>query len=282
VVRNLLKYAIELAKERGIDSIVVISKDGVAEGEFDGVSVYSAPQSYAFMLESRISTIEGSLTPEHQFSKGVEESIQSVSHLREYISQFMSIKGITGERAVVVLNLETVRGILLLEVKESSLQKALRECSDIIRPEVLKSVIHLAMALSQKGREGKKVGTAFVIGDVDRVLKRSKQLVINPFHGHAEETRNITNPETWESIMEFAQLDGVFVVDERGIIVSAGTYIKFSRDVDVRSGLGGRHLACAAITKETRSVAVVVSESGGDITVYKGGKAILHIPSGAF
>ena len=40
--------------------------------------------------------------------------------------------------------------------------------------------------------------------------------------------RNVLDKRNWESIKEFAQLDGVFVVDENGIIHAAGRYL----DVD--------------------------------------------------
>jgi len=131
--------------------------------------------------------------------------------------------------------------------------------------------------IAQKGREGKKIGTAFVIGDVDEVLKRSSPLILNPYKGHSERERDITNPDTWESVMEFAQLDGVFVVREDGIIEAAGRYLEASgKDLKIKKGLGGRHLACASITRETEAIAVVVSESG-DIKIYKDGEEILEI-----
>jgi len=77
--------------------------------------------------------------------------------------------------------------------------------------------------------------------------------------------------------MEFAQLDGVFVIGEDGIIEAAGRYLEVSgRDLKIKKGLGGRHLACASITRETEAIAVVVSESG-DIKIYKDGEEILEI-----
>jgi len=109
-------------------------------------------------------------------------------------------------------------------------------------------------------------------------LRRSRQLILNPYECHPPDERNITNPATWESVREFAQLDGVFVIDENGLIVAAGRYLDVSsKDLKVRKGFGGRHLACAAITRETEAIAVVVSESGGDIRVYKDGEEVIAI-----
>ncbi|MEM2023029.1 MAG: diadenylate cyclase, partial [Archaeoglobaceae archaeon] len=95
-----------------------------------------------------------------------------------------------------------------------------------VDPTALRALLTVALNIAYKGREGKKIGTAFVMGDVEDVLSRSKQLIINPFQCQDEKLRDIKNPEIWESVMEFAQMDGVFVLDENGIIVSAGRYIE--------------------------------------------------------
>ena len=60
-----------------------------------------------------------------------------------------------------------------------------------VMPTVFERVLTLAGELGVEGREGRPVGTVFVIGDTDRVLAQSHQLVINPFHGYPEEERNI-------------------------------------------------------------------------------------------
>jgi len=38
------------------------------------------------------------------------------------------------------------------------------------------------------------VGTAFLIGDYERVRALTSQLVINPFRGYLDEERNILDP----------------------------------------------------------------------------------------
>ena len=40
------------------------------------------------------------------------------------------------------------------------------------------------------------------------MTKRSKQLILNPFHGYAEEDRSILNPFMDETIKELAMIDG--------------------------------------------------------------------------
>jgi len=148
-----------------------------------------------------------------------------------------------------------------------------------INTDVLESVIDIALEISNEGREGKHLGTAFVIGNADEISKYAKQLIINPFQGHDEQSRKITNPELRETIKNFAQLDGVFVIDNNGTILSAGTFIDIQgNELKQYSGLGTRHRCCAALTKETNAIAVIVSESGGIIRIFKNGQLIIKLP----
>ena len=273
---NLIKYAVEIAKKLGSEVIVVISKEEVTE-KFDNVKIFHVPRSYATMLESVFWSLENGKSA---IDKTLVEKAVILFQNKEYISTFLYFKGLElNGNAVGVFNLELLRSILIVELEKSRIQKILSECAERVKPEVLRAVLTIALNIAQKGREGKKIGTAFVIGDVDEVLKRSSPLILNPYKGHSEKDRDITNPDTWESVMEFAQLDGVFIIREDGIIEAAGRYLEASgKDLKIKKGLGGRHLACASITRETEAIAVVVSESG-DIKVYKDGEEILEINS---
>lgn len=272
---NLIKYAAEIAKKVDSNLIVVITKDEVVEEVDDNIKLFLAPRSYATMLESLFWSLEESKS---LIDKNLVEKAAMLFQNKEYISTFLYFKGVELDgNAIGVFDLDLLKGILVVELGKSRIQKILSECADRIKPEVLRAVLTIALSIAQKGREGRRIGTAFVIGDVDEVLKRSNPLIINPYKGHAEKERDITNPDTWESVMEFAQLDGVFVMRGDGIIEAAGRYLEVSgKDLKIKKGLGGRHLACASITRETEAIAVVVSESG-DIKVYKDGEEILEI-----
>ncbi|MEZ5335974.1 MAG: diadenylate cyclase [Methanolobus sp.] len=128
--------------------------------------------------------------------------------------------------------------------------------------------------------EKEKIGTAFIVGDVEEVMMRSHQMILNPYVGQEEEDRSILDRKNWESVKEFAQLDGVFVISGEGMVEAAGRYLDVdARDISVEKGLGGRHVSAAAITRDTVAIAVTVSESGGVIHVYMDGKELLHIES---
>jgi diadenylate cyclase len=131
------------------------------------------------------------------------------------------------------------------------------------RRRTLEEVVNLAVELAREGREGRKIGTLFVIGDVDVVTEQSRPLILDPLFGHADEVLRIERPEFRETVKELAQLDGAFLLTDDGTFVSAGRFV----DVDVNAaenflpGLGTRHAAAASISRTTGAIAVVVSQS---------------------
>jgi len=94
-----------------------------------------------------------------------------------------------------------------------------------VKPEVLETVLNIALELSGEGREGKAIGATFVIGDNEKVMKLSRPLIMNPFKGYPEEARNILDEDVHETIKEFALLDGAFVIREDGVVMSAGVHL---------------------------------------------------------
>jgi len=276
----LIDRAVEIAKKVDARAIVVISDEDVKERVIEDAVIFVAPKSYATLLESTISTIEE--VSQDDLVARIAERFIILSQAKDYLSTMLYFKGVGLEGgAVAVISVESFKGIAVVDLIKSKIQRVLLECAERIDPRVMRAVLTVALSIAQKGREGKPIGTAFVIGDVEEVLRRSRQLITNPYHGHPDSERDIKDPANWESIREFAQLDGVFIIDEKGMIVSAGRYIEVpAKDLKIKRGLGGRHLACAAITRETNAVSVVVSESGGDITVYKDGEEILEISTG--
>jgi hypothetical protein len=147
-----------------------------------------------------------------------------------------------------------------------------------VAAEVFERVLTLATQLAVEGREGRPVGALLVLGDSERVLAQSRQLVLNPFHGHPESERNLLDPTVEETIKEFAALDGAFVVRGDGVVLTAGTHlVPDGGYVALSGGLGTRHAAAAGITASTAAVSVCVSQSTGTVTVYKDGHLIADI-----
>jgi diadenylate cyclase len=148
-----------------------------------------------------------------------------------------------------------------------------------VTPTVFERALTLASELGVEGREGRPVGTLFVLGDCDQVLAQSHQLVINPFHGYPENERNLLDPRLEETIKEFSAIDGAFVVRGDGVILAAGRYLAPLSKLGEKlpQGLGTRHQAGASITATTQAIALCISQSTGAVAVFKEGRLITDI-----
>jgi diadenylate cyclase len=140
------------------------------------------------------------------------------------------------------------------------------------------AAIDIALDIGALGREGKSVGTIFVIGDTENVMKSSHQVVFNAFRGYPKKERMITSGEVVESIKELAKIDGATIISEDGVVEAAGRHLEAGSVMSKKlRGLGARHRAAAGITKKTGAVAVVVSESTGKVTVFGKGRVIAEL-----
>ncbi len=147
-----------------------------------------------------------------------------------------------------------------------------------IKPEALEAVLNVALEIAREGREGQAVGTSFIIGDAGAVMDHSRQFILNPFQGHDEKSRDILGKGIRGNLKEFAQLDGAFIVTGDGIVEAAGRNLTADMSrVKIPEGLGSRHSSVAGITLVTRSIGIVVSQSGGQITLFRDGKIVYTI-----
>ncbi len=113
-------------------------------------------------------------------------------------------------------------------------------------PDVLEPLIELAVEIAREGREGRRIGTLFTLGDEKAVLAKSRSLILDPLSGHPESSRHVGDLNLRGTIKELAQLDGAFVVSGSGIFLSACRYLDaVASEVDVPLGLGSRHIAAA-------------------------------------
>ena len=144
--------------------------------------------------------------------------------------------------------------------------------------ETLRLVVDLAVEIGREGREGKAVGTMFVVGSHRKVLPLSREGVHDNFRGYPQRERELRNPRVRESVKEIAQLDGAFIVSSEGVVQSAGRILVApARGLTLSKGLGARHWAAAAITKTTPAVAITVSESNGTVRIFQDGSVMLRI-----
>ncbi len=145
-------------------------------------------------------------------------------------------------------------------------------------PLVFQELLKIAVEIAHLGREGKPVGTIFVIGDHENVLRLSRQMIINPFKGYPDESCSIFKTEIQDTLREFAALDGAIVVRDDGVVVSAGRLLSITAlKGSVPRGLGSRHAASAGITESTSAIAITVSETDGCVRIFKGGRVLTKI-----
>ena len=156
--------------------------------------------------------------------------------------------------------------------------RTVAEMRQLIATREFVSLLDVALRLANEGREGRPIGTSFVLGDTSQLKPYLRQLVLNPCAGHPRGARDIQNPEVFETIREFACLDGAFVIDNEGIVHSAGTYLNApSNQNRFVMGLGARHAAARSITEVSHAIALVVSSSSGTVSVFHEGELVLEL-----
>jgi DNA integrity scanning protein DisA with diadenylate cyclase activity len=139
-------------------------------------------------------------------------------------------------------------------------------------------LVEIALRLAAEGREGRPIGTTFVLGDPKELAPYLRQLILNPCAGHPPHERTIHTASFLETLREFAALDGAFVISHAGVVEAAGAYLDApTKRGALRRGFGARHAAAMAITAATESFAFVISESSGTVTVFQEGRILLEL-----
>jgi DNA integrity scanning protein DisA with diadenylate cyclase activity len=172
--------------------------------------------------------------------------------------------------------------IVLTDVEpgvESLVITDMLKLTDGIRPKVLEMALAVACKIGRVVRRGgARAGAIFILGDSVEAMKGAKQLVPNPFHGHEEALRRLTNPDIHDALVELSKLDGAFVVRGDGYIQSAAVFLATGdAETQLPSGLGARHLAAAAVTARTAATAIVVSATDGNVRAFSHGRLALQM-----
>lgn len=154
----------------------------------------------------------------------------------------------------------------------------LQQLESSVPLKTLQVVIDLATQVGREGREGKKVGTLFVVGDTRKVLQHCKDSGFDPMKGYSRKLRNLFDPRVREDIKEIAMMDGAFIVSAEGIIEKSRQIIEISHaELTLSKGLGARHWAGAAISQSTKAIGIVVSQSTGTVRLFQNGDTVLRI-----
>jgi hypothetical protein len=280
VSRHILQHAQQLARDVAARALLVYA-DALSE---DGESLPVLGFPTVFVTRSAEAGLSTGSLP-HVWVRVPDVPMTRAGQVKTALLVCLA-RGVLqkGDRVVCLTGVDGSGTLDLLLVLDLSSQPGLLTLAyPAVAPadlaaEVFERALTLATQLAVEGREGRPVGALFVLGDSAKVLAQSRQLVLNPFHGHPESERNLLDPAVEETIKEFAALDGAFVVRGDGVVLTAGTHlVPDGGYVALSGGLGTRHAAAAGITAATAAVSVCVSQSTGTVTVFKDGHLIADI-----
>lgn len=267
--------AVQIARDIGARCVISIERKGLNLAEREHIDVQVSIFKQDGVGDFRKTEYQ---TKMHKVMSG------SIVPIKELLMEAINKKFIQKGDRIVCVEDESLgmgyKGLLFVfDVDQVFFDISNLNLASNVNPEVMEAIINLSLEMAKEGREGRKIGTSFIIGKKEEIAPFIKQMIINPFSGYPEEFRKITDPNIKETIKNFAQLDGVFIIDDAGTIITAGAYLNVDvTAADLPAGYGTRHRCSAAITKTTNSVAVVISESGGLISIFKNGRLAMKLP----
>lgn len=281
-LRSFIQGAIDLATAIKSDAILIMM-----EGRMDYAQLAEATEGQRIILAADFAEeLDGA--EEAGFRCVVLDMDQSPVY--EKLTQAL-LEGVAkewlepGASAVAVYSLfdadrfDTVSLVPLGEHLGRLTPRDLRQLETSVPLDTLKAVVDVAVEIGREGREGKPVGTMFIVGDTRKVLTLCHSSGFDPVKGYKREERNLNDHRVREAIKEIAQLDGAFVVTSDGTVEKSSQIVETSHSdvTSVSAGLGARHWSAAAISKQTKAIAVVVSESNGTVRLFLNGMVVLRI-----
>jgi hypothetical protein len=284
ISRRVVHHALLLARDVSAAAILVLA-DAI---DSDELLQLTKAVDLRTILISRFRTTPsaGSSLPSHMERITVPDVHMTRSGQVKVALLISLAKGLLhrDDRVVCLTGVDGARSIDTCMILDLAWEPELFSAADTIllsggvSPAVFERTLNLATQLATEGREGRPVGTLFVIGDSERVLSQSRPLVLNPFHGYPEGQRNILDPHVEETIKEFSAIDGAFIIRSDGVVLAAGIQlVPAAAAPQLLNGLGTRHAAACSITASTAAVAIVISQSTGAISIFKSGEMITSI-----
>jgi DNA integrity scanning protein DisA with diadenylate cyclase activity len=284
---SLLQAARQLVKTLPADAILILAEKGLDWDELlehlDGCKllVAAAEPDVKRRLDDRadlaVLDLDPGPTPTQEFmSLALLEAVRT-DKLPQSADVVVLYNGIeVGDEKQELLDSLSV--IHLGEHLERLSAKDLRQLDTQVPLETLRAVVDLALEIAREGREGHPVGTMFVVGDTAKVKSMSRFMNFNPFKGYPRRERDIRDRTVREQIKDIAQLEGAILITRDGVAEAAGVRIDApDKGITLSKGLGTRHAAAAAISKCTKAIAIVVSQSSGAVRLFQNGEVVLHI-----
>ncbi len=279
--RNLMSMAVDLTKTVGIDAILLL-----VEGTADWPRVRNmAPKAKLLVAADTFEQLEGAKEAGLEPIRLEMPDNPPNEKLTQAVLEAVADDILAPGSAVVALYsgfdadaIDCLSVINLDEHLNRLTGRDLRQLETRVPLDTLKIVVDLAIEIGREGREGKPVGTLFVVGDSRKVMACSRPAGFDPVKGYSRKERNLNDPRVREGIKEIAQMDGAIIVSPDGTVEATCRYLDCSAaDVTLSKGLGARHWAAAAISRATNAVAITVSQSNGTVRIFQNGETVLRI-----
>ena len=283
--RRLIGYLLQLREEIGAAGIIVFPEAPVDWVRFRRL----LPNPEVIIASTNDETLaaataNGFLVIHLEFEKGTPIYDRMSHAILEAVADDLIPHG---SRVVALYsafdpqNLDSVSIINLGEHLDRLSGRDLRALESSVPLRTLKVVVDMALEIGENGREGKPIGTLFVVGDSRKVLELSRPVGFDPVRGYQRKERSIFDAKVREGIKEIAQLDGAIIIAADGTVEAGARYLETSSTatISLSLGLGARHWAAAAISRTTSAVAIAVSQSCGTVRIFQNGEIALRIES---
>jgi diadenylate cyclase len=277
--REFVRTALVLASRSEVDRLLVVSDQPFQPAELRGRplkrKLVYAVTNQAIADQLAVHKYQAVAIPPYEYSRLEKIKVALVACQSEGLvhdgDTVLALVGNSPDKS-----LDTIVRIRLGDEEQERIRVDSLDLGPELSSQVIEALLHVAMEIGAQGYEGHATGTILVVGDATAVMEKSRQLTLNPFQGMSEAERNCMDPAIRDAIKTFAVLDGAFVVREDGVVLSAGRYLQVvSKDVKLPMGLGARHSAAAAVTRETKAVAITVSQTTGTVRFFKAGEIAL-------
>ena len=279
-MRSLLIAARRVAAENGAEAIIIL-----ADLPFNFASIHKNLRSFRLVVASDKQDVQDAAEEDDIAFVRLHEPETRQFQLSQAVLEATADEFLqSGEKVVALYSLlerDAIDSISLINLEKHLAKLTARDLQRLetqVSLETLRFVVDLAVEIGREGREGKSVGTLFVVGNHRKVLELSHEQVHDPFRGYNRKERLIRSPRVRESIKELSQIDGAFIISSDGVVQAGGRILDApAKGLTLSKGLGARHWAAAAISKVSKAVAIAVSESTGTVRLFQDGVVVLRI-----
>jgi DNA integrity scanning protein DisA with diadenylate cyclase activity len=279
----IIQAGIELMRSRGADAMLILL-DGASD--WKRISELTLPTDKPIIVAvDSFDDLEGASEANLKTLVLNKEKAPLLERLQHALLEAVSDEMILPNGEVVAVysgfqqgRLDSISHLQLDERLRRLTIRDLQMLESSVPLKTVKTVVDLAVQIGREGREGKPVGALFVVGDHRKVLEHANDSGADPFYGYSRKYRSLLDARVQEDVKEIAQLDGAFIVASDGVIECSRQMLEVSHeDLTMTKGLGARHWAAAAITRKTKAIAVVVSQSTGTVRLYQNGMLVMRI-----